>query len=418
MYIRENWTSIQTLIINKRALANREIANTPTHSPSFSSRKTNRQVSGLHKMCIKYGMWLNILLVGWFRYKNLSLAIKRMRSLAAMKDAYRGENKLIKYSLAGNRYYFSYNAPGWPSKSFNRYIRYQLGQFDANKSIALHTLIFGITKKCGFKCEHCFEWENLNKPERLTKENITKVIADFRSLGVTMIQITGGEPLNRLEDIKAILPKFKDVDFWIYTSGYQLTFEKASQLKAAGVTGITISLDHWVPALHDAFRGKKGSFDWIEKASKNTVANGLVLCFSLCATNEFISPENLYHYIELARKLKASFVQILEPKAVGHYAGKDVLLSKEKTDILEAFYQQVNFDPLFTDYPSIMYHGFYSRRLGCSGAGKDYLYVDMDGNAHDCPFCHRKTFNVLKDNIVRQIQLMKSGGCQFYNSQA
>ncbi|TDH21628.1 radical SAM protein [Segetibacter sp. 3557_3] len=360
-------------------------------------------------------MWLNILLVGWFKYKRLAIAIKRMKSLAKMKDAYRGENKLIKYSLAGNRYYFSYNAPGWPSKSFNRYIQYQLAQFDLNKPVAIHTLIFGITKKCGYKCEHCFEWENLNKPETLTKEDITEVIASFRSLGATTVQVSGGEPLNRLADINAIVPKFKDVDFWIYTSGYQLTDEKAKQFKKAGVTGITVSLDHWTPSLHDTFRGKNGAFDWVEKAAVNTVNNGLVLCLSLCATNDFISDENLDGYIRLAKKLKASFVQILEPKAVGHYAGKGVLLSQENIALLEAFYKRVNFDPLYKHYPSVMYHGFYSRLLGCSGAGKDYLYVDMDGNVHDCPFCQRKVFNVLTDDIAANVENMKTGTCTFYN---
>lgn len=360
-------------------------------------------------------MWLNILLISCVKYKNVFVAFKRLKLLSKMKDAYRGENKLLKYSLAGSRYYFSYNAPGWPSKSFNRYIQHQLSQFDENSSLTLHTLIFGITKKCGFKCEHCFEWENLNKAETLSKDDIKKVIRDFHQLGVSIVQFSGGEPLNRLEDITDIIPYFTDIDFWIYTSGYHLTNEKATQLKKAGLTGVTISLDHWVPALHDTFRGRKGSYEWVEKAAENTAANNLVLCLSLCATNDFISLENLYNYLETAKHLKASFVQILEPKAVGHYAGKNVTLSKEKVDLLEEFYKNINFNPRFKKYPTVIYHGFYSRRLGCSGAGKDYLYVDMDGFAHDCPFCQKKIFNVLEGDIKKQVEMMRTFGCSVFN---
>ena len=339
-----------------------------------------------------------------------------MRSLSKIKDAYRGENKLLKYAFAGSRYYFSYNAPGWPSKSFNRYIRHQLTQFDSHKSLSVHTLIFGVTKKCGFKCEHCFEWENLNKPETLSQKDVIKVISNFRELGVSMVQLTGGEPLNRLNDITEIIPHFIDIDFWIYTSGYHLTYEKALKLKTAGLTGVTISLDHWVPALHDKFRGKIGSYEWVEKAAKNTVTNNLALCLSLCATKDFITPDNLYNYLELAKNLRASFIQILEPKAVGHYAGKEVILPKEKTDLLDAFYQNINFNPYFKNYPSVVYHGFYSRRSGCSGAGKDYLYVDMNGFAHDCPFCQKKMFNVLQGNIKTGIETMRATGCSVFNS--
>ena len=399
----------ETSVMNVSANIQSPTSNAPSHHH-------NRQVSGLHKTVIKYGMWVNILIVAIWKYKNVASALKKIRLLSKAKDAYRGENKLLKYSLAGNRYFFSYNAPGWPSKSFNRYIQHQLSQFDDNTTISLHTLIFGITKKCGFKCEHCFEWENLNKPETLAKEDVSSVIKNFRNLGVSIVQFSGGEPLNRLADITDIVQDFTGIDFWIYTSGYHLTNDKAAQLKKAGLTGITISLDHWLPELHDSFRGKKGSFEWVEKAAQHTVANNLILCLSLCATNEFISQENLSNYIELAKNLNASFIQILEPKAVGHYAGKNVSLSEEKIRLLEHFYEKINFNRLYKNYPTIIYHGFYSRRVGCSGAGKDYLYVDMDGFAHDCPFCQKKIFNVLQGDVEEQLTRMRTLGCNVFNS--
>lgn len=380
-----------------------------------SSQLGSRNISGYHKKIIKLLLWLNILYLSLVKYRNPFAAIKRLRQLAALKDNYRDENKLLKYALVDGRYWFSYNAPGWPSKAFNRYIGHQLSRFDASKSVTLHTLIFGITKKCGFKCEHCFEWEILNKPECLSKDDVVKVITVFSRLGVSMVQLSGGEPLNRLDDLLDIMPKLKGIDFWMYTSGYHLTYEKATQLKKAGLTGVTISLDHWVPELHDQFRGKNGSYGWVEKAAHNTVSNDLSLCLSLCATNDFISEKNLYQYIHLAKRLKASFVQILEPKAVGHYAGKTVLLSDLKIKLLEAFYKNVNFNADFIEYPTVIYHGFYSRRLGCSGAGKDYLYVDTDGYAHDCPFCQKKIFNVLNGDIETHIESMKTSGCNVFN---
>lgn len=387
------------------------------YAPIKSSHPAyHRNIHGIELRVIKFFLWVNILIVSITKYKNPFLAIKRLKQLVKLKDNYREENKLIKYASVGKRYYFSYNSPGWPSKSFNRYIKHQLSRFDTNTSVTLHTLVFGITKKCGFKCEHCFEWSNLNQPETLSKEDVTKILRNFSDHGVSMVQITGGEPLNRFNEIIEILPLFSGIDFWIYTSGYHLTDGKARLLKKTGLTGVTISLDHWIPELHDAFRGKQGSFKWVEKAANNIIANKLALCLSICATNNFISEDNLYQYLELAKKLNASFVQILEPKAVGHYAGKDVMLSTSNIEILDVFYKNVNFNSKYLDYPSVVYHGFYSRRLGCSGAGKDYLYVDMDGWVHDCPFCQKKIFNALTGEITKQVEAMRTFGCSVFNS--
>lgn len=62
-------------------------------------------------------MWLNILLISCAKYKNPFVAIKKLKLLSKLKNAYRGENKLLKYALADGRFYFSYAAPGWPSKA-------------------------------------------------------------------------------------------------------------------------------------------------------------------------------------------------------------------------------------------------------------------------------------------------------------
>src|SRR6185436_8506595 len=104
---------------------------------------------------------------------------------------------ISKYAKTGGRYFISYNAPGWPSKAFNRYIQHLLGKVSDQPGNTLHTLIFAITKKCGFKCEHCCEWENLNQPEQLTKEDILLIIQRFHAMGVAQVQLSGGEPLNR-----------------------------------------------------------------------------------------------------------------------------------------------------------------------------------------------------------------------------
>jgi MoaA/NifB/PqqE/SkfB family radical SAM enzyme len=317
---------------------------------------------------------------------------------------------------AGNRYFVSYNVPGWPSRAFNRYFVHQLNRFTSNEQPTLHTLVFAITKKCGFQCEHCCEWLNLNKPETLSKEDLLLVVHRFHQLGVAQIQLSGGEPLNRLKDIFYMLDHSpKGIDYWLYTTGYKLTPEKARQLKQHGLTGITISLDHCSEEKHDAFRGVNGAYSKALLAAQYARHAGLAVCFSLCATKDFISTENLLQYAALAKKYGVSFIQVLEPKAVGHYAGQDVLLSSQHIRLLEYFYETFNYDPAYKNYPTITYHGYGSRRFGCSGSGVDYVYVDTDGDVHKCPFCQSKIFSAFDDDLPDRISHMKTKGCAAYN---
>ena len=375
----------------------------------ISAEKSN-MVSGGKLMMIKILLWLDVVRMAVLKEKNIFEAIKKIRRLYRLKQQYRLEKRLLKYARINKQYYFSYNAPGWPSKAFDRYISHQLTRLNDHQ-ISLHTLILGITTKCGFACEHCYEWKNLNTPESLSHKDLYEIIQRFRNLGVSMVQITGGEPLNRIKDLISLIPCFPEIEFCMYTSGYKLSADKAKQLSIAGLKSVTISLDHWSPGLHDRFRGRQGAFDWVVVAAKNVVHSNMLLCLSLCATNDFISNYNLYQYFELAKSLGASFIQILEPKAVGHYDGLPVSLDDNKIRLLEEFYEDGNFNPVYVDYPRVIYHGFYGRRMGCSGAGKDYLYVDMTGYAHKCPFSEKKLFNVLSDGLETSIEKMKKSGC-------
>ena len=374
-------------------------------------------VTGFRQKIILRLIWLTIFGVALKMYKNPFIAFKKARRLRQLRNQYRNNKQLNKYKKINGCYYFSYNAPGWPSKAFNRYAQHLFSRVSSPEANTLHTLIFAITKKCGFKCEHCFEWENLNQPEQLTKEDLLLVIQRFYEMGISHVQLSGGEPLNRFDDIIYLLDNAPaGIDFWIYTTGYQLTKQKAIELKQHGLKGVIISLDDHEAENHDAFRGKPGSFQRALQAVQYAVECKLPVTFSLCATKNFISKENLARYAILAKTAGVSFIQLLEPKAVGHYAGKNVALEEDHLQMLEDFYEKMNYDKAYESFPLVIYHGYYSRRMGCSGSGKDYLYIDTDGDVHNCPFCRRKLFSAVRNSLPEFITQMKTQGCSVYNS--
>lgn len=373
-------------------------------------------ITGLQKTLVKTAIWINILFLAFWHYKNPVTAIKALSRLKKMRSDFRGKYPVMKYAKTGGKYYFTSNAPGWPSKNFNGYVLNNIKKMDAhNNEVILNTILFGITKKCGYQCEHCFEWEALNKPEVLSRENILKVISSFQQVGIRQVHLSGGEPLNRFDDIIYILQNIKrGTDVWLYTSGYQFTADRAATLKREGLTGITVSLDHWIPELHNTFRGRNNAFEWAEKAVANATANGLVVCLCVCATKSFTTENNLAQYAELAREWGASFIQVLEPRAVGHYVDKDVALNQEQIKLLEDFYINYNYSKARSSYPLIIYHSFYSRRISCGGSANYYVYIDTDGDVHNCPFCQKKIFSALKDDLKENLRLMATGGCNAF----
>ena len=208
----------------------------------------------------------------------------------------------------------------------------------------------------------------------------------------------------------------KGTEFWILTSGLKLTDENAKKLKSAGLNGVMISLDHFDPEKHNNFRGFKEAYYWVQNGVQNAINNKLVVALSLCVTKDFSTHENLMTYAKLARKMGVSFIQILEPKAVGHYLGKDISLSNEQIGLLEKFYLDMNYDPKYKNYPLISYHGYYQRHQRCFGAGNRSFYVDTDGDINACPFCQTKTGNVLDTDFDKSILHLQNSGCpQFYS---
>ena len=384
-------------------------------STRASGHSYSEMVNGIEFIVIRILLQLRTFQIGLKSYRNPLIAIIGLKKLIDFRRSIHGNVKLNRVVKSDGRYFFALNVPGWPSKAFDQFMENSLNRVYSFRPENKHlqTMIFAITKKCPLRCEHCFEWNTLNDKEVLTLDDLHMITERFQDRGIGQIQFSGGEPLQRIDDLISVLKVAeKETDFWILTSGYGLNIEKAHLLKEAGLTGVDVSLDHWDPDAHNAFRGLPNSYQWVEQASANVRKVDLVLGLTLCATKSFVTEENLWRYADLTRQLGAGFVQILEPRAVGHYAGKAVDLSSDQQALIEKFYLEINRNKKYIDYPTFMYPAYHQREIECFGAGDRYVYVDADGDAHACPFCQNKVGNCISDSIDNTISEMRVRGCQ------
>ncbi len=121
--------------------------------------------------------------------------------------------------------------------------------------------VFNCTARCNLRCLHCYSSSDAAVAEQeLSTEQAKQLIDQIADYGCPAILFSGGEPMLRPDLFELIAyaagRKLRTV---ISTNGTRIDPPAAQILKRLNVSYVGISLDGPEP-LHDAFRGRKGSF--------------------------------------------------------------------------------------------------------------------------------------------------------------
>lgn len=366
-------------------------------SVSSATALSSNHPGQLEKTIVWWGIKLRIFYFACIILKTPKKIWRVYKGMLKLRtNVWGGDLKKI-YKIGG-KYHFNQYTPGWPSKTYDHLIKSELRRQASPLTVSekLSFIFLAITRKCPMRCEHCFEWDNLNQKESFTKDDLFKVVDLYQKEGVLQFHFSGGEPMVRFKDLVELI-RFasKKSECWVLTSGFNVNDRTAKQLKEAGCKGMVVSIDHYIPEMHNLFRGHSSSFEKAIDAVQAARKAGLIVSISVCATKPFLNGGHLLPYISFAKNLGVQFVQVLEPRSVGHYEGKNVLLEKKHIEELEKTFTEVNHSPVYKDYPTLLYHGYHQRRVGCF-SGSRSVYVDSAGDVHACPFCHTKSYNIIE----------------------
>jgi len=131
----------------------------------------------------------------------------------------------------------------------------------------LRDLRISVMDRCNFRCPYCMPqhtfhdgYRFLKSSERLAFEEIVRLARLAARLGVRKLRITGGEPLLRpnLTDLIGDLSTLQGIDDVALTTNGMLLAKYATELKAAGLARITVSLDSLDPAVFATLSGGFG----------------------------------------------------------------------------------------------------------------------------------------------------------------
>lgn len=135
----------------------------------------------------------------------------------------------------------------------------------------MRDLRISVMDRCNFRCPYCMPqhtfhegYRFLKSAERLSFEEIVRLARIATGLGVRKLRITGGEPLLRpnLADLIGDLGSLPGIEDVALTTNGVLLAKYATELKAAGLSRITVSLDSLDPAV---FAKLSGGFGGVEQ---------------------------------------------------------------------------------------------------------------------------------------------------------
>jgi cyclic pyranopterin phosphate synthase len=148
----------------------------------------------------------------------------------------------------------------------------------------LRDLRISVMDRCNFRCPYCMPRERfhehyqfLKSAERLSFEEILRLTRLFVPLGVKKLRITGGEPLLRtdLADLIADLNSIPGVEDIALTTNGVLLGKYAYELKAAGLSRVTVSLDSLDQDVFARMNGGLGKVDDVLDGIQHALDAGL-----------------------------------------------------------------------------------------------------------------------------------------------
>jgi len=258
------------------------------------------------------------------------------------------------------------------------------------KALGLHLpnfLVISPTMRCNLHCKGCYAGE-YGKGEELPYDELDRILAEAKSLGMYFFTFTGGECFVR-EDLLDLWEKHDDCFFQVYTNGTLLDDRVVGRLARMGNVAPMVSIEG-DETCTDARRGAgmygkvMGTFDRLRKA-------GVLFGFSATCTRDnsgYLASDGFidlmmdkgclvgwfFQYIPTGLAPDTSLMATPGQRAALH--GKVEQWREEKTVFLGDFWN----DGPYVD--------------GCMAGGQRYFHIIANGDVEPCVFVHFAVDNI------------------------
>jgi AdoMet-dependent heme synthase len=222
-------------------------------------------------------------------------------------------------------------------------------------SVAPYLVIWELTRACDLACLHCrAEAQTSRHPLELSTAEGRKLLDDVRGFGRPLVVLTGGDPLKRPDVVELVeYGTSIGLRMAMTPSGTPLMTEAVlRELKAAGLSRLAVSLDGSTAAVHDAFRGVPGSYDWTIRMLE--AARGLGLTTQVNTTVSLHNLDDFDALCDLMTGLGITLWSVFFLVPTGRANAADVASASQFEDVFHRMYdlsQTASFDIKSTAAP-------------------------------------------------------------------
>lgn len=275
-----------------------------------------------------------------------------------------------------------------------------------------------LTKACNLKCSMCNFYEN--EYENFSLNHFKKLIDIMYEEGIKWITFWWGEPFlnKRIYDIVEYTYK-RWIKVCIITNWTVLNEEKLLKM-IPHLDEILISIDSWIPAVHDQIRWKQWSFikaeNFVKFLSENKTTD---LNISIDTTIQKINFDTFHTIIDLA--LKYNLYINFDPVQLYWYWNNSDSNLKPNWDEINFIENKIR--ELKNKYPNVIlqtedsldriisYFKWVDIELPCKSLNKDLL-LDPFGSVIECWGRNKVLYNIFKEGWIKDVKTCMSDDCK------
>lgn len=198
-------------------------------------------------------------------------------------------------------------------------------------------VIWEVTRACALKCLHCRAEAQYNAdPRQLSLEEGKKLIDEIAKLDNPLFVFTGGDPLMRsdLFELARYAIEEKNLPVSMTPSATpKVTRDAILKAKEVGLSRWAFSLDGSTAAIHDHFRGTKGSYDLTMKGVE--YLKELRIPVQINTTVSKYNLDDLEATAELVKDLGAVLWSVFFLVPTGRGMEKDMISPEQHEDVMK-----------------------------------------------------------------------------------
>lgn len=190
-----------------------------------------------------------------------------------------------------------------------------------------------VTDKCNLRCIYCMDEKDnsfLKNDEKLTDDEIYRIVKESSKLGIKKVRITGGEPLVS-PDLVNLVSKINSIpgieEIYLTTNGILLA-DMIDELAVNGLKGVNISLDSLNEERFNKLT-RLGKLNKVLEAIDKAIALGIKVKLNTVIVND-INKDEIIDFVNLTKEkeIDVRFIELMPIGIAINYKGatnEDVL---------------------------------------------------------------------------------------------